>query len=390
MRHLHLGLGRFHRAHQAFYLQNKGIPISAFSMRSPDEAEALRRGDHSYRLVVVGNGREEVQTIIAIDEALFIRDARERFLELMASEDVSTVTLTVTEKGYCARADGSLNTEHPDLEHSVLNDLVCGLRARQKHNRKPLAVLSCDNLSANGRMLQRLCQTWSEKSGQSYDRSLVSFPNSMVDRIVPAGDDPLTIKTEAFHQWVIEDRFVGGYPHWEQKGLIFVKEVEPFERMKLCLLNASHSFLAYYGQLQGHDYVHQAIADPAIRQMVERLCLEEVGPCLDIPDPWTLEGYVSDMLSRFDNPGLPHKLSQIAMDGTQKVPHRFLPYLEQSSVLRKALSAWYTYYYEGLTQPGRYLVSDPMKDQLAASATDDKEATAAEWKRLLGWKESFG
>lgn len=389
MRHLHLGLGRFHRAHQAVYLQNKGIPITAFSMRSPREAEVLREGGHTYQLVVVGNGQEETQTITTIDEALFIQDARERFLELIASEEVSTVTLTVTEKGYCARADGTLDTDNPRLETSVLNDLVCGFRARQEKNRKPLAVLSCDNLSSNGRLLQRLCQAWSEKSGQSYDRSLVSFPNSMVDRIVPAGDDPLVIRTEAFHQWVIEDRFIGGYPLWEQKGLIFVRDVEPFERMKLCLLNASHSFLAYYGQLQGHEYVHQAINDPAIKSMVDKLCLEEVGPHLEVPGPWTLQGYVSEMLSRFDNPGLPHKLSQIAMDGTQKVPHRFLPYLQHSPVLQKALSAWFTYYYEGLTGQKSYFVSDPMREQLTASATEDRTATATAWKRLLGWRESF-
>jgi fructuronate reductase len=389
MRHLHLGLGRFHRAHQAFYLQNKGLPITAFSMRSLGEAEALRKGGHSYQLVVVGKGQEEAQTITAIDEALFIQDARDRFFELMASEEVSTVTLTVTEKGYCVRADGTLDIDNPGLEKSVLNDLVRGFRARQEKSRKPLAVLSCDNLSSNGRLLQRLCQAWSEKSGLSYDRSLVSFPNSMVDRIVPAGDDPLVIRTEAFHQWVIEDRFIGGYPHWEQKGLVFVRDVEPFERMKLCLLNASHSFLAYYGQLQGHEFVHQAINDPAIKAMVEKLCLEEVGPHLEVPEPWTLQGYVSEMLSRFDNPGLPHKLSQIAIDGTQKVPHRFLPFLEHSSVLQKALSAWFTYYYEGLTGQESYLVSDPMREQLAASVTEDRKVTADAWKRLLGWRESF-
>ena len=139
MRHLHLGLGRFHRAHQAVYLQNKGIPITAFSMRSPREAEVLREGGHTYQLVVVGNGQEETQTITTIDEALFIQDARERFLELIASEEVSTVTLTVTEKGYCARADGTLDTDNPRLETSVLNDLVCGFRARQEKNRKPLS-----------------------------------------------------------------------------------------------------------------------------------------------------------------------------------------------------------------------------------------------------------
>jgi fructuronate reductase len=387
MRHLHLGLGRFHRAHQAYYLQRLGLPITAFSMRSPREADALRAADHQYQLVVAGNGEESSLTMSVIDEALFIRKEKARFLELMSTPEVSTVTLTVTEKGYCAKADGTLDEDNPGLKESALNYLVEGLRARQSRSDQPLAVISCDNLSANGRLLERLCLTWAQARGRPFDSNLVTFPNSMVDRIVPAGPDPLVVKTEAFHQWVIEDRFIGEAPDWGQEGLVFTPDVEPFERMKLSLLNASHSFLAYYGQLQGYQYVHQAINDPDIRGLVEKLCLKEVGPRLTIPSPWTLQGYVDEMLRRFDNPGLPHKLAQIAMDGSQKVPYRFLPFWEQSSVIRLALSAWFTYYWLALTQSGTYLVSDPQSDELLKRASSDFPKTAQSWKDLLGWPD---
>jgi fructuronate reductase len=356
-------------------------------MRSPGEAEALSRAGHQYQLVVVGNGTESRHTMTAIDEALFIQDSKARFLERISTAEVSTVTLTVTEKGYCAKADGTLDTQHSGLKGSVLDYLVEGLRARQAGCGRPLAVMSCDNLSANGRMLEGLCLAWASESGKPFDSKLVSFPNSMVDRIVPAGPDPLTVKTEAFHQWVIEDRFIEKRPDWEQDGLVFTPDVEPFERMKLCLLNASHSFLAYYGQLQGHEYVHQAITDDKIRGLVKELCLQEVGPHLSIPSPWTLEGYVDEMLTRFDNPGLPHKLSQIAMDGSQKVPHRFLPFWEHSSVVRLALSAWFTYYWTGFTQQGSYLILDPQKEELSKRASADFQQTAKSWKALLDWPD---
>jgi fructuronate reductase len=353
-------------------------------MRSPREAQVLTDAGHRYELVVIGKGRESRKTMSAIDEALFIQTHKKRFLELISTPEVATVTLTVTEKGYCARADGTLD-ESLDLEGSVIDLLVQGVRARQSQIRRPLAVISCDNLSANGRMLESLCDKWASLKGQSFDSQLVSFPNSMVDRIVPAGSDPLVVKTEAFHQWVVEDRFVGSAPEWEQEGLVFASNVEPFERMKLCLLNASHSFLAYYGQLRGYEFVHQAINDPAIRELVSRLCLEEVGPHLEICSPWTLDGYVEAMLARFDNPGLPHKLSQIAGDGSQKVPHRFLPFAERSPTLRLALSAWFTYYWTALTQPGTYRLSDPLQSELARLTSSDFQETVEKWNSFLDW-----
>lgn len=365
-RHLHLGLGRFHRAHQAVYLNNKGVSITAFSMRRPDEARALSRAGHRYRVVVL-DGVDSVELEIeSIDEALYLGDSRERCLELLASPEITTVTLTITEKGY---------------QNPVVADLLLDGMARR---RTPVNILSCDNLRANGDFLRRVCEERARQTGRSLDLGRVSFPNSMVDRIVPAGDDPLTIETEAFHQWVIEDDFLGQRPDWEQPGLTFAKDVKPFEQLKLSLLNASHSFMAYEGQLQGYTYVHEAIRDPGIRSQVERLYFQEVGPLLEIPEPWTLKGYGDSLVQRFHNTALPHRLEQIAMDGTQKIPQRFLPHLKESAVLQTALEAWFRYTYEGL-KFGKYVVSDPKKEGLKDNLQSDFESTKKAWSELLGW-----
>lgn len=384
MRHVHLGLGRFHRAHQALYLQNAGLLITAFSMRSPTEARALQEGGHRYEVVILGEGAPRTLEVTAIDEALFLQENQQRFLELMASPEVTTVTLTITEKGYCADGGGQLDSAR-DLQNCALAWLVKGIEHRQRRHNRPLHLISCDNLSQNGRLLSGLCRQWAERFGHAYDPALVRFPNTMVDRIVPAGESPLRIETEAFHQWVIEDDFAGGRPEWEQPGLMFVPEVEPFEQLKLRLLNASHSFLAYYGQLQGHEFVHQAIADREIRKQVEKLYFEEVGPGLETPPPLTLKGYGEDLLRRFANPDLPHRLDQIAMDGSQKLPQRILPGYTHSSVLRLAVDAWFSYMWLALSGQVGYRVSDPLAETLKALLQPSFEATVQAWLEQLSW-----
>ena len=352
-------------------------------MTSPAQARALQTSNHRYELLVWDGAGCSRSWMTVIDEALFIGESEPRFFDLMRDPELSTVTLTVTEKGYCSRA-GELDPDHPRLSDCALSWVVRGLHERQKVTQKPLHVLSCDNLQGNGRLLERLCQAWSKRFEVPYNSSVVSFPDSMVDRIVPAGDSPLEIATEAFHQWVIEDRFLGERPAWDQPGLMFVPEVEPFERMKLCLLNASHSFLAYYGQLQGHEFVHQAIRDPRVRELVERLYFEEVGPSLHIPAPLTLAGYGEQLLRRFDNPNLPHRLNQIAMDGSQKIPQRFLTYREQSPVLQMAVEAWFEYLWLSFTE-ARFEVRDPLKESLRESVGESLESSKQNWKDLLGW-----
>lgn len=368
-RHIHLGLGRFHRAHQAVYLQNCDTSITAFSMRRPTEALALRAAGHTYELVTCGGGQSQTQSISAIDEALFIQDSRERFFELMEDPDITTLTLTITEKGY--------TVDSPTI--ALLKE---GLQRRQARHSNPFNILSCDNLSGNGNLLKELC----ESSQANYDSKLVAFPNTMVDRIVPAGDSPLIIKTETFHQWVIEDSFVGLRPSWGQEGLMFVESVEPFERLKLCLLNASHTFMAYYAQLQGHEFVHQAIKDPEIRSLVEKLYFEDVGPRLDIPKPLTLESYGQALLARFNNPDLPHRLDQIAMDGSVKIPFRFLEFVEHSEVLQMGLEAWFRYMWLGLSGKESVKISDPHSEDMKALLKERYEESRQAWSEFFGWQ----
>ncbi len=386
-RHVHLGLGRFHRAHQAFYLEQVGWKITAFSMRSPGEADALRANDHLYQLKVIGGAEPVTRPMKVIDSAYFISRDTEQFFQLMQDPSVKTVSLTITEKGYCANSEGQLDSEHPDLETCALSYLVKGIERRHRLHVEPLNILSCDNLVKNGELLARVCGQWAEKFGHSIDFSRVSFPNTMVDRIVPSGPDPLLVSTEQFHQWVIEDKFLGERPQWEQPGLFFTDSVEAFEAYKLGLLNASHSFMAYYGQICGHEFVHQAVRDEHLRELIEKLYFQEVGPRLKTPHGLTLKDYGKALLARFDNPGLPHKLSQIAMDGSQKVPQRFLPHIKQSSVLKMAYAAWFSYMWLGITKRRDFFLSDPRLEKLKEAACDNFQETVTAWKTLLGWPD---
>jgi fructuronate reductase len=194
----------------------------------------------------------------------------------------------------------------------------------------------------------------------------------MVDRIVPHFSmaelkekekawgyfDPVAIFTEDFAQWIIEDNFGGHKPNWQSAGVQFVKDVKPFERIKLQVLNASHSWLAYRGLLKGHEFVADCMADQELSSELSEMINSEIGPLLDIPTGFDLLEYKDQMFGRFRNPSMRHRLSQIAMDGTQKIPQRFTPNLSaQSPLLLKGLAAWLKY-----IQKNNY--QDPQKDKL--------------------------
>ncbi|MCA9797221.1 MAG: mannitol dehydrogenase family protein, partial [Candidatus Eremiobacteraeota bacterium] len=400
-RHIHLGLGRFHRAHQALYLQNLGYRITAFSMRSAGEAQALSLAGHRYQVLILSRDQTRIETVEAIDEALFVQEHRQRLNQLVADPGIETLTLTITEKGYCADSQGRLDRQAAGNPGSALALLVNALEGRQA----PFRVISCDNLNANGDRLKRLCLEWcrafDKPETARYLEEQVQFPNSMVDRIVPSLTPEQMadfqarfpqlqgnfVATEAFHQWVLEAPELS---HWAQPGLMLVDQVAPFERFKLLLLNASHSFLAYYGQLQGYSYVHQAIADPRIRSLVESLYFEEVGPYLQAPPGLGLEEYCGQLLERFANPHLPHKLAQIAMDGSQKLPQRILGSLAEarrrgspSRCLELALDSWLRYMWLGLSKSQDFFISDPARQRMEQSLGATFEESARHWLEEL-------
>lgn len=416
MRHVHLGLGRFHRAHQAVYFQNlkDGPRVTAFSMRSATEVEALKASGYQYQVLMLSDEGGRRLTVDCIDEAHFALENRARLYQLLADPAVASVTLTVTEKGYCADSQGTIDESCPalqaDLDNSfeptsTLGLLVRGLERRQQAGHgQPINIISCDNLNGNGTLLAKLCCQWCERYGDGafvdYLQSSVGFPNTMVDRIVPAlspeqlqafasqygGDEASLVATEEFTQWVIEDRFLGQRPHWEQEGLIFCQNVESFERIKLSLLNASHSFLAYYGQLQGHQFVHQAIADPKVRELVEQLYFQEVGPLIQAPQGVDLESYCQQLLRRFENPHLAHKLAQIGMDGSQKIPQRILGSLVLAldsggphQTLKLALDSWLRYMWLGLSGKADLFISDPLAESMKKTLAGQYETTSQGW-----------
>ncbi len=311
---LHLGLGNFHRAHQAWYFEklNALLPteerweITSFSMQRPDMAREHATHGNAYEVLAVDALGEETTRVKSITRAAFLGEDEALLVELARDPSLELVTLTVTEKGYAA--DGP-----------ALKALELILRKRSA----PLTILSCDNLMSNGHKLEKLVR---ERMGITFPRAGISFPCSMVDRIVPASPPGAPVKTERFTQWVVEDKFAGKRPPLEKVGVQFVPDVAPAELMKLRLLNAGHSFLAYWGLNRGFAHVHEAVAAPETRAVLEKLW-NEVIPLLSLPSGSDPQGYCQRLLERFNNPRLPHKLAQIACDGSAKLPQRIVPSL---------------------------------------------------------------
>jgi fructuronate reductase len=324
---------------------------------------------------------EAIRLVESVRQAISARESPERVVGLLAAPTTRIASFTVTEKGYGRAADGSLDRDLAG-PGPIYGWLRAGL-ARRCHAGLPgLTLLSCDNLPDNGRVLARLLGEYLER----YDPALArwietecAFPSTMVDRIVPATTpadldaveqriglrDEGAVITEPFSQWVIEDRFAGPRPRWEGGEARFVADVRPFETAKLRMLNGAHSALAYLGLLRGHRFVHEAIADPAIRATVERLMRHEAAATLD--PGFDAPAYADALLARFVNPALPHRLQQIAMDGSQKIPQRWLAVLawhqrqaRQCPAILEALTAWLIHV-RGDGAP----VDDPLADRLA-------------------------
>lgn len=276
--------------------------------------------------------------------------APEDILTRMQAPDIRIVTLTVTEKAYgLDPATGGLDRDHPAIAADLASDqpprsavglIAAGLAARRSAGLAPFTPLSCDNLPGNGHVLRQLVLDYAaiRDAGLADWIALnVPFPSTMVDRITPAStqttlddakrltaiSDPLAVETEPFRQWVIEDRFAQGRPDWDRAGALFVDDVAPYEAMKLRMLNGTHSLLAWLGLAAGHEYVRDAIADPEIAQAAQmhlRAAARSLPPVPGI-DP---AEYAAALLARFRNPAIAHRLEQIAMDGTQKLPPRIL------------------------------------------------------------------
>ncbi len=425
---VHLGIGAFHRAHMAVYVddlldRDPSWGIVGASLRRPDTKEALEPQDGLYTVAIRDAAGTHPRVIGSILRVLDANAEREALIALMASPEIRIVSLTVTEKGYCHDpATGELDTRHPDIVHDLANPaaprsapglIVEALARRRAAGVPPFTVLCCDNLPANGATVKRIvtCFAALRDAGLGeWVAGQVAFPSTMVDRIVPAttdadretvagligAEDAWPVMAEPFTQWVIEDRFSSGRPDFAAAGAQLTDEVEPFERMKLRMLNGSHSTIAYLGYLAGHEHVSDAVADPAFRSLVHGLMTEEVIPTLHMPDV-DLAAYRDQLLERFSNPALKHRTSQIAMDGSQKLPQRLLGTIRDrlaagQPITRLALgvAAWMRYV-TGVDEEGEAIdVRDPLALRMMAIAADAGDDAEALFDGLVALNEVFG
>ncbi|MCQ2998563.1 mannitol dehydrogenase family protein [Pseudomonas syringae] len=404
---VHLGLGAFHRAHQAVYLQRNlnrhgqsDWWLCSANLRSNRAVvDLLREQDGRYH-VAEYRDREQVtlREIAVVREALYAGeggDDLESLLQRMAAPQTKIVTLTVTEKGYClSPSTGQLRLEDPTIAHDIAHPhtprsapgiVLEALRRRRAADIPAFTVLCCDNMPDNGQRTRQavrgLAAEQDEELAQWIDQQ-VAFPSCMVDRIVPAMtaesfsrleqqlgcNDRAAVVCESFSQWVIEDNFPLGRPDWEVEGVQMVEDVQPFETMKLRMLNGSHSLLAYVGVLAGHELVYEAVNDARMAGLIEHYMAHEAAPTLDMPPGIDLSLYAHDLIARFANDSLQHRLRQIAMDGSQKLPQRWLLGAQQLldegrdiACTALGIAAWIRY----CTQTTTQVVDDPLNATFA-------------------------
>ena len=385
---VHFGIGAFHRAHQAVYTDDamnagdRDWAIIGVSLRSAGVADEMNPQDGFYTLSERSGDATAIRLIGSVKRVLVASQQREDVIAAIASPDTRIISFTITEKGYCRAPDGSLDFALAG-PGSVYDYLAEGLARRMVGGRDGLTLLSCDNLADNGAQLLRLLAAHLRARDPALAEWLqcrCKFPATMVDRIVPATTaadrdllektagfcDEGAVLTEHFTQWVIEDNFAGPRPRWEIGGAQFTADVRPFETAKLRMLNGAHSALAYLGIARGHEFVHQAIADPALFPLIERLMRDEAATSLTPAPGQDLGAYADALVARFGNAALNHKLRQIAMDGSQKIPQRWLETLtfhkltgHQCPAILTALAAWTGFIgREGLS------LDDPMAEPL--------------------------
>ncbi len=364
LRMLHLGLGSFHRAHQAVYMQalhdaaDHRWTLAGGNLR-PDMAEtieALHRQHGAYTLETISpSGEHRYQRITAIREVVPYEPSLRRLIELAADPATRILSFTVTEAGYYLDADnrldfGAFADLAADLQrarsgqpgNTLYGALTALLRARRAANAGPLTLLNCDNLRHNGERSRAGLLQFIERVGDTaladWVRAHTTSPNAMVDRITPRPapevrarvkaatgvDDPAAVMGERFIQWVIEDAFCNGRPAFEAVGVEMVASVQPYEEAKIRLLNATHSCVAWAGTLVGYSYIHEGTLDPAIRRLAFDYATNDAIPVLQ-PSPIDLGAYRDVVLDRFGNPALCDTNQRVAMDGFAKIPGFIAP-----------------------------------------------------------------
>lgn len=419
---VHLGIGAFHRAHQAAVFDdvlNAGDlrwGIVAASLRSPQVRDQMAPQDGLYTMLVRDGASRRARIIGAVQRVIVAPQEPQALLDALASPDTHVVTLTITEKGYkLDPATGALIEGDPQLAADLASlaapqtapgYLVAALAMRKAQGLPPFTAISCDNLPHNGQRLRNAVLALARRHDPALAEWIAeeaAFPETMVDRIVPAttpedvaalaarldAEDRAMVKTEPFIQWVIEDRFCGPCPEFGA-GVQLTAAVAPWEEAKLRLLNGAHSGIAYLGGLAGIDHVHDVLALPPARAFVEALW-DEAQTTLSPPPELDIAAYRDALMARFDNPTLRHRTRQIAMDGSQKLPQRLLAPIaarlaagQGIGALSLAVAAWVRWQ-AGRDDLGKtHVVDDPLAGTIAArlAGADTPEERAAAILRL--------
>jgi mannitol 2-dehydrogenase len=418
---VHFGVGGFHRAHQAMYLDrlmNQGLAldwgICGVGVMPADKAmrDALGGQDGLYTLVLRhGPGQLEARVIGSMVDYRFAPDDPERVLEVLTDDRTRIVSLTITEGGYnIDPVSGAFDVDNPairaDLAPGALPATVFGyvveaLRRRRETGTLPFTVMSCDNVQANGQVARSSILAFAALRDPGLARWIggeVAFPNSMVDRITPMTtaediaevrarfgiEDAWPVVCEPFTQWALEDNFVAGRPPFEAAGAQLTSDVEPYERMKLRLLNAGHQAIAYSGHLSGYVYAHEAASDPVVEEFLLGYMNDEARPTLgDVPGV-DLGDYARTLVARFANPAIRDTLARLCAFSSDRIPKWVVPVVRANlttggEITRAtAIIASWARYAEGVDDAGRPIdVQDALRDDVMARArAQDKDPLA--------------
>ncbi len=428
---LHLGCGAFHRAHQAFATQRaieaqgeEGLRwgIAAASMTRMTVPGQLQPQDGLYTLLERSAAGTRAEIIGTLREVIHAPTDPKPLPQRIADPQTRIVTLTITPPGYLLEpASGRLQKDHLDVLHdlrhpahprSAIGAIAYGLRKVRDAGTVPPVIISCDNVSDNGRTLRRAVANFAamrDDTLASWIDANVCFPNTMVDRIVPAATsadredaerllglyDAAPVSMEPYIQWVIEE-FDGPRPLWEAAGAQFVRDVRPFELAKLRLLNGTHMLLAYLGALAGYKTIAETVADPLFAELAEAFMLREQGATLDMA-PDRLRAYVADLMARLRNPAIRHDVSRIGRNGSAKFATRLMRPLRENLQEGRSgpctilvAAAWIRWFTQHETKGPQVLLIDQKKDEmkrLCAAAGGDPMVLA---RSFLGLEEVFG
>lgn len=424
---VHMSVGGFHRSHQALFVHEylnlhpeNWMIFGVGCLPSDDVLVAAMGAQENLYTLTERSGTDDVIKLIgSIKEFVHAPSNPQTVIDAIASNETHIVSLTVTEKGYYYDTSGNLDMSHPmvagDLADgavpkTAMGLLFAGLEQRMSAGGTPITVMSCDNLPGNGNLTKRILLQFCDAKNpevHSWIEANVSFPNSMVDRITPVPNeqtvalvaekfginDPCAVASESFIQWILEDNFIAGRPQLEQVGVQFVDEVEPYEKLKVRMLNGSHSALSYVSYLMGYRDVDVAMSDPLIADFVRRYMDEDITPTIPPVPGVDVDLYKTTLIQRFSNPAIRDQVQRLAMDGSQKIPNAIVPpleiQLENGGSIRWmafAIAGWYRYL-RGIDEAGVKIdIVDPLAGKLIdAASTEPTDATP-----LLTMTEIFG